>query len=127
MLKYIGRHLSRFILGGSMEPTTAVATTTANGGISSGGFMLAIMVFFIVMIMLSSRSQKKKEAEHNKQVSALQKGDRVVLLGGIIGTVVGFNQEILEVKVSENTKLSVLPSGIVAVLKGNNLQQGDKK
>ena len=123
MLKYIGRDLT---LGGSMEPTTA-ATTAASGGLSSGGFMLAIMVFFIVMIMLSSRSQKKKEAEHNKQVSTLQKGDRVVLLGGIIGTVVGFNQEILEIKVSENTKLSVLPSGIVAILKGNNLQQGDKK
>ena len=112
-----------------MEPTTAAAAanTTASGGLSSGGFMLAIMVFFILMIVLSSRSQKKKEAEHNKQISALHKGDRVVLLGGIIGTIVGFNQEILEVKVSENTKLSILPSGIVTVLKGNNLQQGDKK
>ena len=124
MLKYIGRHLSHFTLGGSMEPTTAAA---AGGGLSSGGFMLAIMVFFILMIVLSSRSQKKREAEHNKQISALQKGDRVVLIGGIIGTIVGFNQEILEVKISENTKLSVLPSGIVSVLKGNTLQQGDKK
>lgn len=124
MLKYIGRHLSHFTLGGSMEPTTAAA---AGGGLSSAGFMLAIMVFFVVMIMLSSRSQKKRDAERNKQISALQKGDKVVLIGGIIGTVVGFNQEILEVKVSENTKLSVLPTGIVTVLKGNNLQQGDKK
>ena len=111
-----------------MEPTTAAAATTAaGGGLSSGGFMLAIMVFFIVMIMLSSRSQKKRDAEHAKQVKALQKGDTVVLLGGIIGTIVGFNQEILEVKISENTKISVLPSGIVSVLKGNTLQQGDKK
>lgn len=112
-----------------MEPTTAAAATTAasSGGMSSTGFMLAIMVFFIVMIMMSNRSQKKRDAEHKKQISALQKGDRVVLLGGIIGTVAGFNQEILEVKVSENTKLSVLPSGIVTVLKGNTLQQGDKK
>ncbi len=112
-----------------MEPTTAAAATTAasSGGMSSTGFMLAIMVFFIVMIMMSNRSQKKRDAEHKKQINALQKGDRVVLLGGIIGTVAGFNQEILEVKVSENTKLSVLPSGIVTVLKGNTLQQGDKK
>lgn len=129
MLKYMGRHLSHFTLGGSMEPTTAAdaANAAASGGISSSGFLLAIMVFFIIMITLSSRSQKKREAEHNKQISALQKGDRVVLLGGIIGTIVGFNQEILEVKVSENTKISVLPSGIVSVLKGNTLQQGDKK
>ena len=82
-----------------MEPTAAAeAANTAAGGISSTGFMLAIMVFFVVMIMMSSRGQKKREAEHAKQVSALQKGDKVVLLGGIIGTVVGFNKEILEVK-----------------------------
>ena len=111
-----------------MEPTTAAAATTAaSGGVSSTGFMLAIMVFFIVMIMMSSRSQKKRDTEHKKQINALQKGDRVVLLGGIIGTVTGFNQEILEVKISENTKVSVLPSGIVSVIKGNALQQGDKK
>jgi len=111
-----------------MEPTTAAAAAnTAGSGMSSTGFMLAIMVFFIVMIMMSSRGQKKREAEHQKQVSALQKGDKVVLIGGIIGTVVGFNQEILEVKVSENTKISVIPSGIVSILDGNALPQGDKK
>lgn len=130
-LKYVKIYMYIDVLnlgGFFMEPTTAAAATTAaSGGISSGGFMLAIMVFFIVMIMLSSRSQKKRDAEHKKQVSALKKGDQVVLLGGIIGTVVGFNQEILEVKVSENTKLSVLPSGIVTILNGNNLQQGDNK
>ena len=111
-----------------MEPTAAAAAAnTAGSGMSSTGFMLAIIVFFIVMIMMSSRGQKKREAEHQKQVRALQKGDKVVLIGGIIGTVVGFNKEILEVKVSENTKISVLPSGIVSVIKGNALQQGEKK
>ena len=112
-----------------MEPTTAAAATAsaASGGMSGNGLFLAVIVFVFVMIMLSSRGQKKREAEHAKQIKALQKGDTVVLIGGIIGTVVGFNQEILEVKVSENTKFSVLPSGIVSIIKGNTLQQGDKK
>jgi len=111
-----------------MEPTTAAATTAASGGgISSTGFMLAIFVFLIVMIISSSRSQKKRDAEHKKQINALEKGDKVVLIGGIIGTIVGFNQEILEVKISENTKISVLPSGIVSVIKGNTLPQGENK
>lgn len=112
-----------------MEPTTAAAaaTTASNGGMSGMGVIVAMLVFFVVLTMLSARSQKKRDMEHAKKISAIQKGDRVVLLGGIIGTVVGFNQEILEVKVSENTKISVLPSGIVSVLKGNALPQGDKK
>jgi len=113
-----------------MEPTsaaTAAANTAQTGGMSGMGIIVAMIIFFVVLTMLTSRSQKKREMEHAKQISAIQKGDKVVLLGGIIGTVVGFNQEILEVKVSENTKISVLPSGIVSVLKGNILPQGDKK
>ena len=104
-----------------MEPTTAAS------GMSGNGIIFAMIVFLVVMMVLTSRGQKKRDAERNKQISALQKGDKVVLLGGIIGTIVGFNQEILEVKVSESTKISVLPSGIVSVLNGNNSQQGDKK
>ena len=111
-----------------MEPTTAAAATTAaSGGMSGNSIILAMAVFLIIMMVLTSRSQKKRDAERSKQISALQKGDKVVLLGGIIGTIVGFNQEVLEVKVSENTKFSVLPSGIVSVLKGNTLQEGEKK
>ena len=111
-----------------MEPTTAAAATTAaSGGMSGNSIILAMAVFLIIMMILTSRSQKKRDAERNKQISALQKGDKVVLLGGIIGTIVGFNQEILEVKVSETTKFSVLPSGIVSVIKGNTLQEGEKK
>lgn len=110
-----------------MEPTTAAAAATANSGMSGMSIILAMLVFFMVFTILTSKSQKKRELEHKQQINALQKGDKVVLLGGIIGTVVGFNQEILEVKVSENTKISVLPSGIVSVLKGNALPEGDKK
>lgn len=112
-----------------MEPTTAAAAaaTSAPSGASGMSIVFAMLVFFLLFTILSTRGQKKREAEHRKQISALQKGDKVVLLGGIIGTVVGFNQEILEVKVSENTKISVLPTGIVSILNGNTLPQGDKK
>ena len=47
-------------------------------------------------------------------------------MGGIVGTVAGFNDQIIEVKVSENTKFSVLPSGIVSVYKNEPLDNGVK-
>ncbi len=110
-----------------MDQTAQAASNAANNGVSFNGFIFAILAFLAVMMFLSTRSQKKQEEARRKQINALGKGDKVILTGGIIGTVVGFNQEILEVKISENTKISVVPSGIVSVIKGNTLPQGEKK
>ena len=77
--------------------------------------MLMIVIFMIIIIW-SGRGQKKREAERQAKVDALQKGDSVILPGGIVGTVAGFKDNSLEVKIAENVKITVLKSGIVGVL-----------
>ena len=90
----------------------------AQGG---GMFWLLIMaVMFVMLIFLPARSQKKREQELLNKVNALQKGDQVIIPGGIIGTVAGFKDNAIEVKVAENVKLTVLKTAIVGVL--NDLQ-----
>jgi len=100
-----------------MEPTAAAAAAAPAMGGSLNGIIWAMIAFMVVMFLLNSRTSKKREAEQKKLISGLQKGDRVVLIGGIVGTVAGFNDNLVEVKVSEASKLSVLPSGIVTVYK----------
>ncbi len=110
-----------------MEPTTTAAAATAGQqAFGFNGMFLLIIVFFIVFMFLTSRSQKKREEEQKKAINSLQKGDKVILMGGIVGTVAGFNDQIIEVKVAENTKFSVLPSGIVSVYKNQPLDNGAK-
>ncbi len=89
--------------------------TAANGG-NMNLILMGMLALFMVFMIFSTRSQKKREEEKQKQISALEKGDRVVILGGIIGTVAGFKDNTIEVKISENTKITVLRSGIVAIL-----------
>ena len=90
----------------------------AQGG---GMFWLLIMaVMFVMLIFMPARSQKKREQELLSKVNALQKGDQVIIPGGIIGTVAGFKDNALEIKVAENVKLTVLKTAIVGVL--NDLQ-----
>lgn len=87
----------------------------------SGMFWLLLMaVMFVMLIFLPARSQKKREQELLGKVNALQKGDQVIIPGGIIGTVAGFKDNAIEVKVAENVKLTVLKTAIVGVL--NDLQ-----
>lgn len=52
-------------------------------------FVLIIAVFYFFMI----RPQQKKQKEREKVLDALKKGDRVVTIGGLHGTVVEINAE----------------------------------
>ncbi len=88
--------------------------TAAQG--SSTFFWFLLFAFAFIMIFLPARSQKKREQELKTKVDALQKGDQVILASGIIGTVVGFKDEALEVKVSENVKLTVLKTAVAGFL-----------
>lgn len=87
----------------------------------SGMMWLILMaVMFVMLIFMPARSQKKREQELLSKVNALQKGDQVIIPGGIIGTVAGFKDNALEVKVAENVKLTILKTAIVGVV--NDLQ-----
>ena len=55
--------------------------------------------------------------------------DQVILANGIIGTVVGFKDEALEVKVAESVKLTVLKNAVVGFLneRAASTEKGGKK
>lgn len=89
--------------------------TTAQGG--GMFFWLLLMVFAFIVIFMPARSQKKREQELMAKVNALQKGDQVIIPGGIIGTVAGFKDKAIEVKIAENVKLTVLKTAIVGLAK----------
>ena len=100
--------------------------TAAQGG---GNFiMMLFFVAIILFVLMSGRSQKKREAERQAKINALQKGDLIVLPGGIVGTVVGFKDNSLEVKIAENVKITVLKSGVVGFISAEApIKQGGAK
>ena len=100
--------------------------TAAQG--SSTFLLLMMLAFAFVVIFLPARSQKKREQEMKTKLDALQKGDQIVLANGIIGTVVGFKDEALEVKVAEGVKLTVLKTAVAGFLTDRTqAAQGGKK
>ena len=97
--------------------------TTAQGG--GMIFWLLMMAFAFIVIFMPARSQKKREQELMAKVNALQKGDQVIIPGGIIGTVAGFKDNAIEVKIAESVKLTVLKTSIVGLV--NDLQPAAKE
>ena len=65
------------------------------------------------MMLWSGRGQKKRDQERLAKVEALQKGDKIIIPGGIVGTVAGFKDNTLEVKIAENVKITVLKTAVV--------------
>lgn len=79
----------------------------------------ALMVAMLVFFMLSSRSQRKREKKEKEDMHArLTRNDRVLTLGGIIGTIVGVKEDevVLKVDESTNTKMTFIKSAIQRVL-----------
>ncbi len=68
-------------------------------------FIVLIVIFYFFII----RPQAKRQKEHQQMLQSLQKGDRIITSGGIIGTVVGVDEEKIVIKVGsgEGVKLEV--------------------
>lgn len=84
---------------------------TANGGeVDTMGMLLGtfgpIILMFVVFYFLLIRPQKKREKEVQKMREAIEVGDEVVTIGGIVGRVVSIKEDTLVVETSaERSKL----------------------
>ena len=81
------------------------------------GLMLAMVVFYIFLF----RGQGRKKKELAKMIQGLKKNDRVVTIGGIIGTVVTAKEDEIVVRVdaSNNIKMPFVRQSIQRVITGD--------
>ena len=73
---------------------------------------LPLILIFIVFYFFIIRPQKKKEDERKSMIQAVAKGDKVVTIGGLHGTVTQVDETSILVQVDSNTKLRVEKSAL---------------
>lgn len=91
----------------------------AQPGQSSGGIM-AFLPFVLIMgiiYFLMIRPQAKKQKEKSSMLDNLGKGDKVVTIGGIYGTISGIKEKgrIVLLNVDKSTNLTVNKSSIAGL------------
>ena len=98
----------------------AAPTPGGGGGAGAGAmFLPAVMIAMVVFMLLSARSQKKRESrEREGMFTRLAKNDRVLTVGGVIGTVltVKDNEVVLKVDETTNTKMTFVKSAIQRII-----------
>ncbi len=105
-----------------MDRLITLLAQTQNKPTPGGGAAMlfpALMVGLIVFMFLSMRSQKKREQRKKDEMQAkMAKNDRVLTVGGVIGTVISVKEDEVVVKVDEstNTKMTFLKSAIQRIL-----------
>ncbi len=85
--------------------TLLQASAPAAGG--QGSFWIMIILIFVVMWFFMIRPQRKQQKELEKFRSGLKKGDKVVTIGGIYGTVEEIKDKTVLIKVDGDVKLRV--------------------
>ncbi|MDR0502728.1 MAG: preprotein translocase subunit YajC [Treponema sp.] len=96
-----------------------MAAPQTDGAAGPGGFLTSIIPFALIIFIfyfLIIRPQNKKRKETEKMLSAVKKGDKVVTIGGIHGTIQSVKETTVIIKVDDNVKLELLRSAISSVV-----------
>ena len=70
-----------------------------------------MVIFYFLMILPAQRRQKKV----TEMLKALKTGDKVITNGGIYGTIVGLEDEAVQLRVAEQVKMKVARSAIAGL------------
>jgi preprotein translocase subunit YajC len=87
------------------------AAPAAQGSGWSMWIMLALI--FVVMWFFMIRPQRKQQKELQAFRDSLKKGDKVVTIGGIYGTVCEIKEESVLIEVDNNVKIRVSKQALV--------------
>ena len=91
--------------------TLLQAAQPAQGGGWSMWIMLALI--FVVMWFFMIRPQRKQQKELQNFRDALKKGDKVVTIGGIYGTIAEVKEDSVLIEVDSNVKIRVSKQALV--------------
>jgi preprotein translocase subunit YajC len=67
--------------------------------------ILYIIAMFALLYFVLIRPQNKQRKQHSALLTSLKKGDKVVTIGGLHGSIVEISDERVTLKVSDTTRL----------------------
>ena len=100
------------LLGGAQSAGDGAAAGPAGFITSIVPFAAIIAIFYFLII----RPQNKKQKEAQKMLAALKKGDRIVTVGGVHGTIQSVRESTVIVRVDDNTKIEFSRSAVSNVV-----------
>jgi preprotein translocase subunit YajC len=92
-----------------------IALLQAQGAGSLAGLILPFVLIFVILYVLMILPAQRRQKKLSQMIAALKNGDKVITNGGIYGTVVGLDQESVQLRIAEQVKVRVTRSAIAGL------------
>ncbi|HAQ62688.1 TPA: preprotein translocase subunit YajC [Candidatus Delongbacteria bacterium] len=104
-----------------MLSTNIIAMSQSSEG-QGGGFasMIPFVLIIAIIYFLMIRPQSKKAKQHAQMLSELKKGDKIVTIGGVYGSIVNVKDKTFVIKISANTDIEILKSSVAEIIAETN-------
>ena len=91
----------------------SILASTGNTTAGWAGMIIWLVIIFAFMYFFMIRPQRKQQKELQNFRNALKKGDKVVTIGGIFGTIVEVREDSVLMEVDSNVKIRVSKNALV--------------
>jgi preprotein translocase subunit YajC len=88
------------------------------------GIIIWILVFFGIFYFLAIRPQRRQRQAHQEMVSMLKKGDEVVTIGGMFGTITRIGDDWVELEIAKRTRVRYLKRAISSI---TSIDEGEEE
>lgn len=91
--------------------------------------LIGLAFFFAIFYFVLLRGNRRQKVERQRLIDNLAKNDRVLTIGGIIGTVASVrdNEVVIKVDESTNTKMTFLKTAIQRVITEGETAAGESR
>lgn len=89
----------------------APASSPLGGAFGFLPILLIIVIFYFLMIMPAQRRQKKTA----EMLRNLKNGDKVITNGGIYGTIVGLEDDAVQLRIAEQVKIKISRNAVAGL------------
>lgn len=79
-----------------------------------------LILIFVLMWFFIVRPQQQQQKKRQQMLQSLKKGDKVVTVGGIKGTITGLTDQEVRLRIADQVQIEMTRSGIGYVIKEEN-------